>query len=278
MPDDSSQPYDVDFDGEMKTLADQAQAKSSPNGPPRSDRSETLLALGQLIRPLAQEIEAVRRINTDQTTLLTALGKLLNAPPIAPALENISQQMGRLNSVETANSKLFDALHAELKGYKDNFLFDALQKPFIRDLVSLFDDLSSLHEQAVKRLAETADAKGGNPEDRAFLETLAGNMENQVHHMTEVFLRLDVTLSKTSPNEPVDKKVHRILSFEPAASAAEDGLVVRSVKPGFFWRGDRVVRAEEIIARRWTAPAPAADPATANPALVETVLIPPGKG
>ena len=129
-------------------------------------------------------------------------------------------------------------------------------------LVSLFDDLSSLHEQTVKRLADTADAKGGNPEDRTFLETLAGNMENQVHHMTEVFLRLDVTLSKTSPNEPVDKKVHRILSFEPAASAAEDGLVVRSVKPGFFWRGDRVVRAEEIIARRWTAAsAPAADPA-----------------
>ena len=136
MPDASSQPYDVDFDGEMKNLADQAHSKSSPNGSPRADRNEILLALGQLIRPLAQEIETVRKINTDQTTLLTALGKLLNAPPIAPALENISQQMGRLSSVETANSKLFDALHAELKGYKDNFLFDALQKPFIRDLVS----------------------------------------------------------------------------------------------------------------------------------------------
>ena len=272
MPDASSKPYDVDFDGEMKNLADQAQAKSSSSG---ANRTDTLQLLGQMIRPLAQEIETVRKINADQTTLLNALGKLLNAPPIAPALENISQQMGRLQSVESANSKLFDALHAELKGYKDNFLFDALQKPFIRDLVSLFDDLTSMHEQTVRRLAETSAAKGGNAEDRAFLETLAGNMENQVHHMTEVFLRLDVTLSRTSPNDPVDKKVHRILSFEPAASAAEDGLVVRSVKSGFFWR-ERVVRAEEIIARRWT---PAAPPtaAAADPAFVETVLIPPAK-
>ena len=274
MPDASPKPYDFDFDGEMKNLADQAQAKS-PNGSSRADRNEILLAFGQLIRPLAQEIEAVRRINTDQTALLTALGKLLNAPPITPALETISQQMQRLNSVETANSKLFDALHAELKGYKDNFLFDALQKPFIRDLVSLFDDLTSMHEQTVKRLAATTGAKGVKPEDRAFLETLAGNMENQVHHMTEVFLRLDVTLSRTSPHEPVDKKIHRILSFEPAASAAEDGLVVRSVKSGFFWK-ERVIRAEEIVARRWTAAVPAAIPA-ADPTLVETVLIPPGK-
>ena len=96
-------------------------------------------------------------------------------------------------------------------------------------------------------------------------------MENQVHHMTEVFLRLDVTLSKTSPNEPVDKKIHRILSFEPATSPAGDGLVVRSVNSGFFWR-ERVVRAEEIIARRWTPPALAADPTP-----VETALIPPEK-
>ncbi len=273
MSDASPKPYDLDFDGEMRNLADQAQAKPS-GGASRADRSETLLAVGQLIRPLAQEIENVRKINADQTTLLTALGKLLNAPPIAPALENISQQMGRLNSVETANSKLFDALHAELKGYKDNFLFDALQKPFIRDLVSLFDDLTSMHEQTVKRLADTSHPDGPPSEDRAFLKILAGNMENQVHHMTEVFLRLDVTLSRTSPNEPVDKKLHRILSFEPATSAAEDGVVARSVKSGFFWK-ERVVRAEEIIARRWTA-APA--PAAADPAFVETALIPPGKG
>ncbi len=80
--------------------------------------------------------------------------------------------MQRLGSVESANSKLFDALHAELKGYKDNFLFDALQKPFIRDLVSLFDDLSALHEQPRrKRLAANRRRQRQRRATRRFLET-----------------------------------------------------------------------------------------------------------
>ncbi len=72
--------------------------------------------------------------------------------------------------------------------------------------------------------------------------------------MIEVFLRMDVILSKTAPGAPVDKKTHRIVSFEPAATEDEDGLVARSMRPGFFWR-ERPIRAEEIIARRWKAPA-----------------------
>ncbi len=109
-------------------------------------------------------MEGLKRTNAEQSAMLAALGKIINHPPAPPqsaALETISQQMQRLNSVESANAKLFDALHAELKGYKDNFLFDALQKPFIRDLVSLFDDLSAMHEQIVKRLADS-DAKSAD--------------------------------------------------------------------------------------------------------------------
>ena len=54
----------------------------------------------------------------------------------------------------------------------------------------------------------------------------------------------------------------------------DDGLVARSLKPGFFWR-ERTIRPEEIIARRWKAPvvpAPAESSASAD---AETVLIPP---
>lgn len=265
-----SQSDNFDFEGEMKSLANQAQAKTSSNGPSRSDRHDMLLAVGQLIRPLALELEALKRTNADQSTMLTALGKIINHPPANPnsaALETISQQMQRLNSVESANSKLFDALHAELKGYKDNFLFDALQKPFIRDLVSLFDDLSSMHEQITRRLAEPG--RDRSP-DSEFLRTIAGNAENQVHHMIEVFLRMDVTLARTAPGAPIDKKAHRIMSFEPAPSEDEDGVVARSLRPGFFWR-ERPIRAEEVVARRWKAPATPA----ASPAYAETVLIPP---
>ena len=51
---------------------------------------------------------------------------------------------------ETVNQKLFDSLHEELISYRDNFMRDALQKPFIRELLVLFDDLSRLAAQLEK--------------------------------------------------------------------------------------------------------------------------------
>lgn len=280
---------DFDFAGEMKNLSSQAEAKAS--GAVRMDRNDLLLALGQMLRPLAFELESVKRHNAEMTTALTALGKSVNAPTAAPAsqaIDNISQQLQRIGSVESANQKLFDALHAELKGYKDNFLFDALQKPFIRDLVSLFDDFTAVHEQTTGRLEKLrataavtektgkggdkkreAASPGAEESELAFLQNLAGNVENQLHHMIEVFLRMDVELSRTTTGAPIDKKTHRIVGFEPAAVAEDDGLVARSIKPGFSWR-ERAIRPEEIIARRWK-PAPPPDAPT-PPA---TTLAPP---
>ncbi len=278
---------DFDFAGEMKNLASQAEAKAS--GAVRLDRNDLLLALGQMLRPLAFELETVKRSNAEMAAALTALGKSVVASPApnhSQAIDHISQQLQRIGSVESANQKLFDALHAELKGYKDNFLFDALQKPFIRDLVSLFDDFTAVHEQALARLEKlrtaAAPEKAGKGNDKkreptpnadeseqAFLQNLAGNVENQLHHMIEVFLRMDVELSRTAAGAPVDKKTHRIVAFEPAAAPEDDGLVARSVKPGFTWR-ERAIRPEEIVARRWK---PATPPdATPPPA---TTLTPP---
>ena len=51
--------------------------------------------------------------------------------------------MSAIRESETVNQKLFDSLHEELISYRDNFVRDSLQKPFIRDLLVLFDDLSS---------------------------------------------------------------------------------------------------------------------------------------
>ena len=221
---------EIDFEGEMKARANQAGAKNAPaaNGTARIDRAELTQVIGNLIRPLAEELEALKRGPMhEHSVMLAALGKAINAQHAAPQapdalarefkrLESIETEIRRLGSVESANSKLFDALHAELKTYKDNFLFDSLQRPYIRDLVSLFDDLSDLHAQTERRLEEHPAEDG---EDAAFLRTLAGNLENQIAHMVEVFLRMDVVLSRTPVGAPLDKKTHRTVSFEPAARA-----------------------------------------------------------
>ena len=61
--------------------------------------------------------------------------------------ENRGSACRRIRESETVNQRLFDSLHEELINYRDNFVRDSLQKPFIRDLLVLFDDLSTLAGQ-----------------------------------------------------------------------------------------------------------------------------------
>lgn len=270
MSDESSTP-DIDFDDEMKQLTSQFDApKPSPKAPaPRSERADLLLGLGEMIRPLALELDAIKRAESDNSRLITALHKTFSEQKSIPhSLETLAGEMQRLGKVESANQKMFDSLHGELKSYKDNFLFDALQKPFIRDLVSLFDDFTAVYVQTGERLnAVRAHPPGGD--ELAFLERIHGNLENNLHHLLEVFLRMDVTLVRTPPGAPMDKKLHRAVSIAPAATPADDSLVEHSVRPGFFWH-DRTVRAEDVVIRRWTPPAQSIPEAAR-----ETVPLPP---
>ncbi len=230
-------------------------------------RSDLLFAFGQMIKPVAIGVESVNRVVLENRQLLTKLAEAKAAaavaatpatpPPAAapsPTLDGIAHQLGRIASTESANQKLFDAMHAELKGYKDGFLFDALQKPFIRDLINIYDDLSALQQQTDEHVLETSDGFAGR---------LAENLTNSISHLLEIFERLDVSPLRTPAGDPVDKRVHRLVSFEPATSAAGDGRVVRSMRPGFLWREGRCVRPEEIIATRWVSPA-VGEPAVAG--------------
>ena len=45
------------------------------------------------------------------------------------------------------SSPVSDSLHEELLKYRDNFLYESLQKPFVRDLIGVYDDLTTLATQ-----------------------------------------------------------------------------------------------------------------------------------
>lgn len=153
--------------------------------------------------------------------------------------ERIEEQLAVIRDGETVNQKLFDSLHQELISYRDNFVRDALQKPFIRDLLVLFDDLSAL---SVQLGAVVDQATSGTEQARAH-----ENLTNVLHFVIEILHRLEVT--EIEPKEVVDRTLHRVINFEPAGSPEEDGRIVKRLKRGFLWHG-RVLRAEEVIAKR----------------------------
>ena len=152
----------------------------------------------------------------------------------------IDEQLGLIRNTESVNQQLFDSLHAELLKYRDNFLHESLQKPFIHDLVYLYDHLNGLCEQ----LTTAAQEKG----KRSRVSQWRDNLENAIHALIEILHRFEVR--EIEPRERVDRTCHRVLSFEPADFPEEDGTIVMRVKRGFVWRG-KLIRPEEVIAKRF---------------------------
>jgi len=129
-------------------------------------------------------------------------------------------------------------LHEELLKYRDNFLYESLQKPFVRDLLGVYDDLTTLATQ-LKTASE------GRKSER--LARWQDNLGNAIHGLLEVFHRLEVT--EVEPKEFVDLAIHRVANYEPTERAEDNGRIVKRIKPGFIWRGN-VLRPEEVIALR----------------------------
>jgi molecular chaperone GrpE (heat shock protein) len=154
--------------------------------------------------------------------------------------ERIEEQLAVIRDSETVNQKLFDSLHQELISYRDNFVRDALQKPFIRDLLVLFDDLTAIAGQIG---AAAEDEGSGEGHARSH-----DNVTNILHFLLEILHRLEVSEMET--RETVDRTLHRVIGFEPAETAEEDGRIVKRLKRGFIWH-DRVLRAEEVIVKRF---------------------------
>ncbi len=216
---------EIDFAAAMHELSAEAATSPLPARAPEPEAVQmTMLisavhALGQRVESLEESV--VRKFETIH-------------------FQKIEEQLAVIRDSETVNQKLFDSLHQELISYRDNFVRDALQKPFIRDLLVLFDDLSALASQ----VGEAAEGQGGG----ALQARSHDNLTNILHFLIEILHRLEV--NEIELKDRVDRNLHRVISFEPAASAEEDGQIVRRLKRGFIWH-DRVLRAEEVIAKRF---------------------------
>src|SRR5256886_1037855 len=161
------------------------------------------------------------------------------AAAFAEQFRKIDEQLTSIRNTESVNQQLFDSLHAELLKYRDNFLHESLQKPFIHDLVYLYDHLNGLCDQ----LINVADEKG----KRSRVSQWRDNLENAIHSLVEILHRFDV--KEIEPREFLDRACHRVISYEPADFPEEDGTIIMRVKRGFVWRG-KLIRPEEVIAKR----------------------------
>jgi molecular chaperone GrpE (heat shock protein) len=227
-----------EFAAAMQQLS--AEAKQ-PVPPKEAEQPERLPDAGELareFRALNAHVQSVETALSKQIEQLAAMIPLSESVDLAEHFQKIDEQLVAIRTSEGVNQRLYDSLHEELLKYRDNFLHESLQKPFIHDLMLLFDDLSGLSEQL--RIAATG--------QRDNVAQWRDNLENAIHSLVEIFHRLDV--KEIEPKEIVDRAIHRVVSYEPADFGEEDGRIVMRVKRGFSWRGN-VIRAEEVIAKRF---------------------------
>ena len=181
------------------------------------------------------------RLQSLEETVFSRLGKIGDQTDLSEQFRRMDEHMVALRNTESVNQRLFDSLHQELIKYRDNFLHESLQKPFIRDLLVLFDDLSAVSAQLQTALE-------GGESKRGKLAHWRDNLENAIHSLTEILHRMEV--SEIEPKEMVDRALHRVVSFEPSDFPEDEGRIVMRVKRGFLWR-DQVLRPEEVVAKRF---------------------------
>jgi molecular chaperone GrpE (heat shock protein) len=219
------------------------------------------------LKPILQGIESLNNAHNENALRLTRIEKALTASEQLPQI--IAETRQALDQRNVINRVLFEALHTELKGYKDAFMLDAVLRPVIRDLITLYDDVCEIHRQTTASIAaqeSRGEIRGGGIVLLENVATMSRNLEHNVHFILEVLERMDVTLLPINPGK-LDKRTQRAVAVEPAESPEQDNMVVKVAKRGFQTR-DRVVRAEEVVIQKWKEgclialepPRPAANP------------------
>ncbi len=214
---------DPEFAAVMQDLS--AQASPRENGASQADLANGISASLSALHALGQRIEAL------EETMIRKFEPL--------NLAKIEKDVTAIRESESVTQRLFDSLHGELASYRDNLIRESLQKPFIRDLLVLFDDLSSIASEA----EETA----RNPDARPQETRLRDNLDNLLHFLMAILQRLDVC--EMEPQTEADRSRQRVVDVEPTQNPSEDGTIVRQVKRGFTWHG-QVLRPAGVVVKK----------------------------
>lgn len=239
MPDTHDIHENPDFEVRMKSLTTEAQQLRGDRADPKSPQHFL-----EMLRPIVIGIESLGRAMTENTIALERLESAAALQRALPSLMGAIQE--NLMQKNCVNQELFDALHGELRSYKDGFLLEVFHRPIVVDLITLFDDLSALHRQTA---ACVEDPQSGPAATAVQLRNFNTNLDHILHSLLEILARMEVQRLEASTGK-LDKQKQRAVSVELADCKEDDQLISVSVKPGFRWR-ERLMRPEEVVIKKW---------------------------
>jgi molecular chaperone GrpE (heat shock protein) len=137
---------------------------------------------------------------------------------------------------DEVKEKAFDQLYGELKQYKDDFVFQA-EKALLLDLLLFYDSLNWFSDSLAK--------------DSPSPDVVADSFQYLIDEFLEVLYRRDVLPFEGS--EQFDAKNQKAVKVQDTEVEEDDFKIIEVLKRGFT-RGDRALRAEEVVISRYRAP------------------------
>jgi molecular chaperone GrpE (heat shock protein) len=245
------QTSDNEFSAQLQALVIEAGQPRDSRAPAKDAPTKQLpeSEINALLRPILDSIETLHRAQSEQFKTLLKLEKLAAASDAIPlALADARQALDSRNAVSRT---MFEALHSELKTYKDGFILEAVLRPVIRDLISVYDDMWEIHKQIGSAASAFDETENGEAVMVMVnkMRHAATNLDHNIHFILEVLERLDVSLVPVIGGK-LDKRTQKAVALEFTENPDEDQDVVKSSKRGFQWK-DRIIRPEEVVIRKW---------------------------
>ena len=154
---------------------------------------------------------------------------------ISDQLHHMYERLDRHVLSDKSKDEAFERLYSELEGYKKNSAFESVRPLFI-DLILLFDRIAILTEEAGKNADKNC-------------SDILGTISEE---LLEILYRRDIEVV-ISDSETFSPTTQRAIGVERTEIEAENNQIARIVRKGFRC-GERLVRPEEIIVKKYSVP------------------------
>ena len=159
-------------------------------------------------------------------------------------LQKMYDLMEEVSERESAQEKIFNTLHSELRDYKNDFIYEHL-KPVVRPLLFLYDSLEQFDaEIALYERPTNGERRQVGLSPQLVRENIAFFRDQLVES-----LRICEVSPMESPKGAFNPRMHKVIDVVPV-EANQDGMIQRVVRSGWYLNGQLLRSAEVIVGKK----------------------------
>lgn len=159
-------------------------------------------------------------------------------------MQRMYQLVEEIAERESAQEKVFNTLHAELRDYKNDFIYEHL-KPVIRPLLFLYDSLEQFDaEIALYERPNTGERRQVGLSPQLVRENISFFRDQLIES-----LRICEVAPMEAPKGAFNARLHKVIDVVPADDA-QDGMIQRVVRSGWYLNGQLLRSAEVIVGKK----------------------------